>query len=118
AQGAVQGDTSRGIAGRGWRMRVYHSIDVRTPAVNEQVHSNFAGGISRASDLVTALVHYDQIVRLHQSFAHHRRRAKDVAALQTHRQVAVGGRYQTSLVQQFPEADNLVPMLLFRLHAV
>ena len=96
---------------------MHHGADVAPAAVDHHMHVDFTGNIACAADLVSALVDDYQVLWLQQSFAHQRGRAKNVAVLQAHRQVAIGRRHQPCLVKQLAEADNLFPVLLLRLHA-
>ena len=97
---------------------MHHRSHIGTVAINKEVHGDFAGNITPSADLVPQRIHDDQVVRLHQPFAHHRGRTQKRAVSQANGEVAIRRGHQAGLVQQLPEADDLVAMFLIGIHAV
>ena len=75
--------------GDGW-VRVDDGLDVRTHAVDGQVHADLAGYISGSAELVTVVVNDDHLGSAKQAFATTRRRGEDEVLVEPNGEIARG----------------------------
>ena len=111
-----QGTPRCSESGSGGRVCVHNSLHVGAQFVNQQMHADFAGNVAASGQLAAFSVNDHQVGGTHSAFAYGRGSNQDTAAVQTNREIAVGGSDEAALMQHAAEIDNFLPIVAFAGH--
>ena len=97
-------------------MRVDDAANLRTHAVDEGVHLDFAGDLAMSLELAAVEVDQDEVFGLHHALADARGGGEDHAAVDAGGDIAVHGRHEPLCVQPSAEFHDLFALCFQTLH--
>ena len=115
-QGLGQRNACCGESGGSRRMGVADCLDIRTHAVNQQVHADFAGHVAASGNALAVEINNHHVGWAHRALAEAGGRDQDAVAREPDREIPVHCRHEPPLVEHESVTDNFFPVFAFARH--